>query len=65
MHRRSPIARIAVPLLLLSILLFNYSQLKDTENVRLIHEVSLFLMGVLFAVLIMNVARLFRKDKPV
>jgi hypothetical protein len=58
-------ARIAIPLLLLSIIIFNYSQLKDTENVRLIHEVSLFAMGALFTVFIMNVARLFRKEKPV
>lgn len=52
--------RIALPLLFLSLTIWNYTQLRGTENVRLIHEVSLFVMGALFAVLIMNVVRYFR-----
>lgn len=47
-------------MLFLSLTIWNYTQLRGTENVRLIHEVSLFVMGALFAVLIMNVVRYFR-----
>jgi hypothetical protein len=62
MTRPSAIRGFLLPLVLLCAAAFNYTQLQGTELVRPIHAVSLFAMGALFAVLVMNIVRVLRKQ---
>jgi hypothetical protein len=56
MTRPSAIRGFLLPLVLLCAAAFNYTQLQGTELVRPIHAVSLF------AVLVMNIVRVLRKQ---
>lgn len=62
MNRPSAVGGFLLPLVILCAAVFHYTQLQGIELVRPIHAVSLFVMGALFAVLIMNIVRALRKQ---
>ena len=49
-----------IPIFVIILALFNYSQLTGTENIRAIHIVTLITLGMGLGILLLNVITYFR-----
>jgi hypothetical protein len=51
-----------IMLVVISLMILNYSRLTGTEYIKTIHAVTLLVMGAAFGVLLVNVISLFREE---
>ncbi|HNR21189.1 MAG TPA: hypothetical protein PKN75_07595 [Bacteroidia bacterium] len=54
---------VAISMLVICLSFWNYNNLSGKENIRLIHEVSLLVLGFAGGVFFVNLISLFRKNK--